>query len=216
MDALLLGGIVLASIGACLVTALMAWQAPGLIRAAYSATLTATPSPAAATPTPTPEPLLAASVEPAVATPSPVATSKPTFLPAPTKAPTVATVLPATTPLQGKRIAIDLSRQTLTAYEGDRPVFDTLISAGLPHTPTPVGTFAIYSKVRSQTMSGPDYSVANVEYVSYFHGPYAIHGAYWHNNFGRPISHGCVNLTNADARWLFAWAPIGTPVHIHD
>jgi lipoprotein-anchoring transpeptidase ErfK/SrfK len=79
---------------------------------------------------------------------------------------------------------------------------------------TPVGEFKIYRKVRSQVMSGPGYHLPNVEYVSYFAGGNAIHGTYWHNNFGHPMSHGCVNMRNDDARWIYRWAPVGTPVRV--
>jgi len=113
-----------------------------------------------------------------------------------------------------KSIVIDLSEQTLTAYENTTPVLSVLISAGLPYTPTPIGEFAIYEKLRSQTMVGPGYRLPNVQYVAYFYRSYAIHGTYWHNNFGHPMSHGCVNMTNADAQWLYDWAPIGTPVSV--
>jgi lipoprotein-anchoring transpeptidase ErfK/SrfK len=89
-----------------------------------------------------------------------------------------------------------------------------MVSTGTGNTPTPVGEYAIYSKVRSQTMSGPGYSLPNVEFVSYFYSSYAIHGTYWHNNFGQPMSHGCVNMRNTDAEWLYTWAPIGTPVSV--
>jgi len=112
-------------------------------------------------------------------------------------------------------IEIDLSRQRLIAHEGDRVVLNVPVSTGLRHTPTPVGTFRIRSKVRSQTMSGPGYRLPHVQWVMYFVGNYAIHGTYWHNNFGRPMSHGCVNLRNADARFLYEWASYGTPVVIH-
>jgi LysM repeat protein len=112
----------------------------------------------------------------------------------------------------GRWIEIDLSRQTLTAHEGNRVVFSTLISSGLRRTPTPVGRFAIRVKYRAQTMVGPGYRFPNVPYVMYFYGSYAIHGTYWHNNFGRPMSHGCVNMSVADAAWLYKWASIGTPV----
>jgi len=113
---------------------------------------------------------------------------------------------------QGRWIDIDLSSQTLTAYVGDRAVYSTLISSGLARTPTPVGRFTIQSKYVAQTMIGPGYRLPNVPHVMYFHGGYAIHGTYWHNNFGRPMSHGCVNLSLADAAWLYNWAGVGTPV----
>ena len=64
-------------------------------------------------------------------------------------------------------------------------------------------------------MTGNDYDVPNVPNVLYFDRGYALHGAYWHNNFGTPMSHGCVNLPLGNAQWLFNWAQIGTPVIIH-
>ena len=74
------------------------------------------------------------------------------------------------------------------------------------------GTFRIYVKYRSTPMSGPGYYLPAVPHTMYFYGGYAIHGAYWHNNFGRPMSHGCVNMRLADAAALFNWAPVGTKV----
>jgi lipoprotein-anchoring transpeptidase ErfK/SrfK len=109
-------------------------------------------------------------------------------------------------------IRVDLSEQLLIAYEGDQPVRGFVISSGRPGTPTVTGVYNIRMKVRAQTMSGgnPDlgtyYSLPNVEWVQYFYADYGIHGTYWHNNFGNPMSHGCVNMTNADAKWLFDWA----------
>ena len=109
-------------------------------------------------------------------------------------------------------IRIDLSEQLLIAYEGDQAIRGFVISSGLPGTPTVTGTFRIYTKVRSQTMTGGSpalgtyYNLPNVEWVQYFYQDYGIHGTYWHNNFGNPMSHGCVNMTNADSKWLFDWA----------
>ncbi len=124
-------------------------------------------------------------------------------------------------PLAGKWIEVNLAAQRLTAYEGDWPVMSTLISSGLPRTPTPKGTFEIFTKLRYDDMRGGSvaagdyYYLPKVPYVMYFAaGGYALHGTYWHNNFGRPMSHGCVNLTTRDAEWLFNWAPIGTKVVI--
>ena len=116
------------------------------------------------------------------------------------------------TALGEKRIELDLSEQRLYAYEGETSVFGALVSTGVSSMPTPLGTHRIYLKIRSQTMSGPGYSLPNVEFVAYFYKSYALHGTYWHNNFGQPMSHGCVNLTNPDAKWIYAWAPKGTPV----
>jgi len=115
----------------------------------------------------------------------------------------------------GKWIEVDLSEQRLYAHEGDRVVLNVLVSTGLTQYPTPVGRFSIRLKIRSQTMSGPGYYLPGVEWAMYFYRDYAIHGTYWHNNFGHPMSHGCVNMTNADARFLFNWASVGTQVVVH-
>lgn len=109
-------------------------------------------------------------------------------------------------------IRVDLSEQMVIAYEGAEPVRGFVVSTGLPGTPTVTGTFHLYIKVRSQTMSGGSpalgtyYNLDNVEWVQYFYADYGFHGTYWHNNFGTPMSHGCINMTNADAKWLFDWA----------
>lgn len=124
--------------------------------------------------------------------------------------------VPAGGDASGRWIAINLSTQTLTAYEGSRALLSTAISSGLPDTPTPVGTYTIGYKTESQRMTGPDYDLANVPWVMYFtNRGHAIHGAYWHNNFGYPMSHGCVNTSVADAEWLYSFAPQGTRVVVH-
>lgn len=122
---------------------------------------------------------------------------------------------PAPGPAGGRWIDINLSTQRLTAYQGNTPVFSALISGGLPRTPTVVGRFKIYTKLTSTRMSGPGYDLPNVPYTMYFYKGYAIHGTYWHNNFGRPMSHGCVNMRTQDAAWLFNWASVGTLVVSH-
>jgi len=119
---------------------------------------------------------------------------------------------PATT---GRWIDVDISAQRLVAYEGSRAVFSTLVSTGLPRTPTVLGRFKIYIKLRSTTMTGPGYRLPGVPYTMYFYGGYGLHGTYWHNNFGHPMSHGCVNLRTSDAQWLFNWASVGTVVNVH-
>ncbi len=118
-------------------------------------------------------------------------------------------------PTAGRWIDVNLRTQRLTAYQGNTPVFSALISGGLPRTPTVVGRFAIYSKLTSTRMRGPGYDLPGVPYTMYFYRGYAIHGTYWHNNFGQPMSHGCVNMRTQDAAWLFNWASIGTPVVTH-
>jgi lipoprotein-anchoring transpeptidase ErfK/SrfK len=122
---------------------------------------------------------------------------------------------PVAAPTGARWIDIDLTEQRLTAYQGDTAVFSTLVSTGTSQHPTPVGEFDVRTKIDSQTMSGADYYLPNVQYVMYFAGANAIHGTYWHNNFGHPMSHGCVNLPTADAAWLYNWASIGTPVLTH-
>ena len=141
--------------------------------------------------------------------------------PANTTAPPVATTAPAQAqpPVQsvgnGKWIDVDLTREKLTAYEGSTVVYTSLVSTGISIHPTVVGTYNIYVKYNSQLMTGPGYYLPNVPYVMYFYEAYAIHGTYWHNNFGHPMSHGCVNLPTPAAQWMYSWASIGTPVKIH-
>jgi LysM repeat protein len=118
-------------------------------------------------------------------------------------------------PTAGKWIDINLATQGLVAYEGQRPVYWATVSTGTARTPTVKGRFRIYSKYRSTTMSGPGYRYTNVPYVMFFYRGYSMHGTYWHNNFGYPMSHGCVNLRTSDAQWLYNWAPVGTLVVIH-
>jgi lipoprotein-anchoring transpeptidase ErfK/SrfK len=115
----------------------------------------------------------------------------------------------------GRWIDVNLSTQTLTAYQGSRAVRRMVVSTGLPNTPTPVGQFRIWVKLRYDDMAGPGYYLPNVPYVMYFYRGYGLHGTYWHTNFGRPMSHGCVNLSNGDAGWLFNWASVGTRVVTH-
>ncbi len=111
-------------------------------------------------------------------------------------------------------IDVDLSEQTLTAYENGVPVHTTLVSTGLPKTPTPTGQFRIWIKLRTDDMAGEDYYIEDVPYVMYFYQGYGLHGVTWHGNFGHPMSHGCVNLPTEEAEWLFNWADVETLVNI--
>ncbi len=115
----------------------------------------------------------------------------------------------------GKWLGVNLSQQTITAYVGQTPVRTAIVSTGLPGTPTVVGTFSVYVKYLATPMSGPGYYLPNVPHTMYFYRGYAIHGAYWHNNFGTPMSHGCVNLSLPDAEWFYNWTPLGTKVVVH-
>ncbi|MFQ3536189.1 MAG: L,D-transpeptidase [Aggregatilineales bacterium] len=111
--------------------------------------------------------------------------------------------------VKGRWIAVDLAQQVLTAYEDDQLVFATLISSGRPETATGEGLFRIWARFRWDTLfggSGADYYyLPAVPYVMYFDGEIALHGAYWHDNFGAQHSQGCVNLSLSDARWLYEW-----------
>lgn len=110
-----------------------------------------------------------------------------------------------------KRIEIDLSSQKLYAYEGSKKKMDFDVSTG-KWGKTPTGEFRIYTKLKYTLMTGGSkaintyYYLPNVPYTMYFYKDFGIHGAYWHNNFGHPMSHGCVNMKIADSEKLFYWA----------
>lgn len=131
---------------------------------------------------------------------------------APAPAPKIAAPPPPAAGSGAKRFLIDLSEQRLYAYEGDTMVRTTLVSTGLPGTPTVTGTFYIYLRYSSQRMVGPGYDLPGVPYVQYFYQSYGLHGTYWHNNFGQPMSHGCVNMPTPESEWAYSWATYGTPV----
>lgn len=114
----------------------------------------------------------------------------------------------------GREIVVVLSTQRAYAYQDGVLQRSAIVSTGLPDTPTVQGDFKVTRKLPSRHMVGPDYNLPNVPWVSYFYAGYAIHGTYWHNNFGTPMSHGCVNMTTADAKWFYDFAPVGTPVHV--
>lgn len=115
---------------------------------------------------------------------------------------------------QERWIDVDLTQQTLVAYEGPRPVYATLVSTGRGPTgtasATAPGVHRIWVKLLTSDMDNVDredveshYSMEDVPYVQFFDGEVALHGTYWHHDFGHVKSHGCVNLAPADARWLF-------------
>lgn len=115
----------------------------------------------------------------------------------------------------GRWIDVNLSTQSVYAYEGDTVVNSFVVSTGTWMTPTVTGKYKIWIKLKSASMSGPGYYLPNVPYIMYFYKGYGLHGTYWHNNFGTPMSHGCVNLRTSDAEWLYNWASIGTVVNVH-
>ena len=116
-----------------------------------------------------------------------------------------------------KSTVVSISHQMFWAYKGDQVVLSSYVSTGRAGFDTPLGSFAVLSKLSSQTMEGviggEYYNVPDVPWVLYFtNSGHALHGTYWHNNFGTPMSHGCVNLPLDVAAWLYDWAPVGTPV----
>jgi lipoprotein-anchoring transpeptidase ErfK/SrfK len=121
---------------------------------------------------------------------------------------------PEPTLAEGKEIVVVLTQQKVYAYENGELLQEYLVSTGLAATPTVQGDFAVYRHVPSQLMRGSDYYLPDVQWVLYFYRDYALHGTYWHSNFGHPMSHGCVNMRNEDAEWLYNWAPDGTSVRV--
>lgn len=126
--------------------------------------------------------------------------------------------VPARVAMAGEKwIDVDLSAQRVTAYEGITAVRTFIISSGLPRTPTVTGTFRIQSKVTAQLMEGGSreegdyYYLPNVPWVQFFYKGYSFHGTYWHDKFGRPMSHGCINMRTEDAKWLFDWTAPALP-----
>lgn len=128
---------------------------------------------------------------------------------------------------QRKWMDVSIREQTLVAYEGQRPVYVTLVSTGRGGLGDPEkvdatvrGTFMVHSKHLTATMNGSEdradsYALEDVPFVQYFHGGYALHGAYWHDEFGKVRSHGCINLAPSDAAWLFEWTDPTLPPGWH-
>lgn len=156
---------------------------------------------------------------------SPVPTAVPPPAPAPAAQPAAPRAQPRPTAVpasdgSSKRIVVNLSDQWLYAFEGAEQVFDAPVSTGRDGMQTPTGSYAIYSKLKVQTMDGvldgKAWVVPNVPNVMYINGGVALHGTYWHNRFGSGarLSHGCVNLPLDAAAWLFKWAPVGTSVQV--
>lgn len=125
-----------------------------------------------------------------------------------------------------KWIDVSILNQTLVLWEGDRPVYATMVSTGKDglgdpaktHS-TPLGTFRVYQKHVTTTMDSSvadhEFELRDVPWVQYFKGGYALHAAYWHDDFGRSRSHGCVNLSPIDARYVFFWTTPSVPQHWH-
>lgn len=138
------------------------------------------------------------------------------FLNEPMTAPLAALPEPKIPPVLGqtspdeKWIEVDLSEQKLIAWEGGNKFLESLLSSG-KWGRTPTGEFRIWGKFKYAKMSGGSkelhtyYYLPNVPYTMYFYNGFGLHGTYWHNNFGHPMSHGCVNLPTLVAEKLFYW-----------
>ncbi len=197
----------LAIAGSALIVILAKTDAPQIVLAILQPTATPTLTPTfSVTPTLTPT---------ATSTLTPTATATLTITPTATA---TLTITPTTTPTAtpdphaGKWIDIDLTHQRLVAYERYQPVYWATVSTGITRMPTVTGSYRIYYKFRYGDMSGSDYYLRDVPYVMYFYKSYAMHGTYWHNNFGQPMSHGCINMKIEDAAWLYNWtAPVVPP-----
>jgi lipoprotein-anchoring transpeptidase ErfK/SrfK len=172
------------------------------------ATMTSTPTPTAtptATPTSTPTITL---------TPTTTATSTATATPQVSYLSTYSMSMDEIY-AEGRWIEVDISEQRVSAYEGQDRVNSFTVSTGTAAHPTVLGVYRVYVKYSATDMSGPGYYLPDVPYTMYFYRGYALHGTYWHDNFGTPMSHGCVNLRTPDSQWLFNFASIGTLVYVH-
>ncbi len=181
-----------------------------------TATLTASPTPTATT-SPTPTRTATSTATPTASpTPSPTRTPPPTATPPPpTDIPVPAVQLPPGVEKGDPWVDVDLTHQRAYAYKGKKLLRSFVVSTGTWQHPTVTGQYRIYVKYEAADMAGPGYYLPAVPYVMYFYRGYGLHGTYWHNNFGTPMSHGCVNFTIEDARWLFNFASVGTLVNIH-
>jgi len=170
-------------------------------------TFTPTPTP---TFTPTPTPTFTPTPTP-TSTPEPTATERP---PAPDTTGNL-TSRPSQIGKDEFWIEVNLSSQQLIAHRGEKVLKSFTVSTGTWVTPTVVGEYQIYVKLFSTNMAGPGYYLPDVPFTMYFYEGYGIHGTYWHNNFGTPMSHGCVNMRTSEAGWVFDLANVGTWVIIH-
>jgi len=185
----------------------------------YDSILTFTPS-NTPTPTDTPTPTnTPTNTSTPTNTPTQTFTPSPTY-PPPTPVPTSLITSngvrsPAGVTLNEVWVDVNLSQQKLYVYKGVDLLNSFIISSGTSSFPTVTGQYRIYAKLASQTMSGPGYFLPDVPYVMYFYQGYALHGTYWHSNFGTPMSHGCVNMQTSDVQWIYSLAKIGTWVQVH-
>jgi lipoprotein-anchoring transpeptidase ErfK/SrfK len=128
------------------------------------------------------------------------------------------TEVPVETVSIARRIEVDLGDQRTYLFENGNVINSYAISSGLSGTPTFTGNYRVFAHTRMQDMGcfeGAPYCTEDVPWITWFNGDQAFHGAYWHNNFGNPMSHGCVNMPISVAKFLYDWAPVGTEVSVH-
>jgi lipoprotein-anchoring transpeptidase ErfK/SrfK len=179
--------------------------------ATSTSTPTATPT-STSTPTSTPT---ATFTPTATSTPTNTPTFTPTITPRPTLVSDYGVVIPDEVDENTRWIDIDLSDQMIYAYIGENVVNSFLVSTGTWRTPTVTGEYHIYVKYRFTDMRGPGYYLQDVPFTMYFYRGYGIHGTFWHDNFGTPMSHGCVNMRTSEAEWMYDFASVGTLVNVH-
>lgn len=203
----------LAAVGLATVLVLMTFGLPAVASQPQSASDPLNKATFTPTSTPTFTPTATVTLTPTV-TITPTPTDTPPYTPPP-NASTYYTLDPNELAPEGRWIDVDLGNQTVTAYEGATPVRSFIVSTGTASHPTVTGQYRVYIRLTSTPMAGPGYYLPGVPYTMYFFKGYALHGTYWHSNFGVPMSHGCVNLRTPDAEWLFYWASVGTLVNVH-
>ncbi len=212
------------------------WMQVDIAKPTYTLTPTDTPT---ETNTPLPTPTFTATPLP-TDTETPLPTDTPTETPAPTEtlaptteAPTAeipvsdATAIateappppvsfrPAGVGASENWIDVDLTNQMLYTYTGDTLIGSYVVSTGTWEHPTVTGQYRVYWKLRYKDMAGPGYYLPDVPFTMFFYQGYAIHGTYWHNNFGTPMSHGCVNLSIPDSEVVYNFSQVGTLVNVH-
>jgi hypothetical protein len=129
--------------------------------------------------------------------------------------------LPVDAALAGRLVDVDLAEQVVRAYQDGQLVYATIAATGRAGFWTRPGTFRVWSKLAADDMTGGSagasyYFLERVPWVLYFDQARALHGTYWHDRFGQPQSHGCVNLSPTDAHWFFEFAQVGTVIHVWD
>jgi lipoprotein-anchoring transpeptidase ErfK/SrfK len=186
-------------------------------KATYTPTPTATFTPTPTftlTPTPTDTPTITPSLTP-TETSTPIPTATEISSTEESIAPKPKVNLPPGVEKGEIWIDVDLTNQYLQVYKGKNLLDGFVVSTGTWRTPTVTGQYQVYVKYVAADMAGPGYYLPSVPYVMYFYDGYGIHGTYWHNNFGTPMSHGCINLHTEDAEWVYNKSSVGTTVNIH-